>query len=84
MIQELDTVVLTEDLPAYGLKRGDLGAVVLMHEAAGYEVEFVSLEGETLAIVSLTPQQVRPIQRREIAQARSVELRTDRGLAQQS
>ena len=73
MIREHDTVVLTEDLAGYGLKRGDVGTVVLMHDHAGYEVEFVSLTGETLAVVSLTPHQVRPLGEREIAQARTVE-----------
>ncbi len=72
MIKELDTIVLTEDLPEYGLKRGDLGTVVLLHPAEGYEVEFVTLDGQTLAVVSLTSRQVRPIGRTEIAQARNV------------
>jgi hypothetical protein len=73
MIKELDTVVLTEDLPAQGLKRGDLGTVVLLHDHSGYEVEFMTLDGETLAVLSLTPGQVRSVGRREIAQARLVE-----------
>jgi hypothetical protein len=30
MIEELDTVVLTRDLPESGLQRGDVGAVVLI------------------------------------------------------
>jgi hypothetical protein len=74
MIRELDTVVLTEDLPEHGLKRGDLGTVVLVHAAGGYEVEFVTLDGETLAVISLYPHQVRPVARREIAQARGVQV----------
>src|SRR4051812_45661694 len=74
MIKELDTVVLTEDLPGHGLKRGDIGTVVLLHGAAGHEVEFMTLDGETIAVVSLTAGQVRPIGRREIAQARLVEV----------
>ncbi len=74
MIRELDTVVLTEDLPEHGLKRGDIGTIVLLHDLPGYEVEFVSLDGETLAVVSLTPQQVRSVGRREIAQARALEV----------
>jgi hypothetical protein len=72
MIKELDTVVLTEAVPGQGLERGDLGTVVLVHEAGGYEVEFMTLDGETLAVVSLFPHQVRPVGRREIAQARAV------------
>ena len=72
MIKQLDTVVLTEDLPTHGLLRGDLGTVVLVHAAGGYEVEFMTLDGETLAVVSMFPSQVRPVGRREIAQARAV------------
>jgi hypothetical protein len=64
---------LTEDLPEQGLKRGDIGTVVLMHGRSGYEVEFMALDGETIAVLSLTPMQVRPVGRREIAQARFVE-----------
>ncbi len=72
MIRELDTVVLTTDLPAHGLKRGDVGTVVLLHKSGGYEVEFMTLDGETVAVVSLTAEQVRPIGRREIANARAL------------
>lgn len=74
MIRELDNVVLTTDLPEYGLKRGDLGTVVLLHQNdTGYEVEFVTLDGETVAVVSLYRSQLRPIGRREIAQARMMQ-----------
>ncbi len=73
MINELDTIVLTEDIVSAGLKAGDVGTVVLLHGDAGYEVEFVSLRGETLAIVSLRPDQVRSLGKREIAQARALE-----------
>ena len=74
MMKELDTVVLTEDLPEHALKQGDIGTVVLVHDRAGYEVEFMTLNGETLAVVSLMPHQVRPVGPREIAQARAVEI----------
>lgn len=74
MIKELDSVVLTTDLPEYGLERGDVGTVVLVHRGdKGYEVEFMTLEGETIAVTSLLPSQVRPIGHREIAHARMVE-----------
>jgi hypothetical protein len=74
MIQELDSVVLTTDLPEYSLEQGDIGTVVLKHrDGQGYEVEFMTLDGETLAVVSLLASQVRPIGRREVAHARMVE-----------
>lgn len=73
MIRELDSVVLTVDLPEYGLKKGDIGTVVLVHGAGGgYEVEFMTLDGETIAVTSLFPAQVRSIGPREIANARIV------------
>ncbi|MBX9255316.1 DUF4926 domain-containing protein [Desmonostoc muscorum CCALA 125] len=70
MIQELDRVILTSDLPEYSLKEGDMGTVVLVHQGGkGYEVEFVTLDSETVAIVSLHSIQVRLIGRREIARS---------------
>lgn len=73
MIRELDSVVLTTDLPEHGLAAGDIGTVVMVHDGArGYEVEFVTLTGETIAVASLLSSQVRPIARREIAHVRTV------------
>ena len=72
MITELGSVVLTVDLPEHRLQRGDVGTVVLVHGDRGYEVEFITLDGETLAVVSLARSQVRPIGAREIANARPV------------
>ena len=70
-MKELDAVVLTDDLPEYGLRAGDLGTVVLIHPTeAGYEVEFATLEGDTVAVVTLLASQVRPVRPQEIAHAR--------------
>ena len=71
MITELDRVVLTHDLAEYNLKVGDIGNVVLVHqEGLGYEVEFMTLTGQTITIISLFSSQIRAIGNREIAQAR--------------
>lgn len=73
MIEELEDVILTCDLPAHGLARGDIGTVVLAHkEGKGYEVEFTALDGETIAIVTLRADQVRPSKPREIAHVRDL------------
>jgi hypothetical protein len=73
MIEELDSIVLTTDLEEHGLKAGDLGTVVLIHgDHDGYEVEFITLDGETVAVVSVYPPQVRPVQPGEIAHARPI------------
>lgn len=73
MIRELDRVVLTKRLSKLGLEAGDVGTVVLVHEGGkGFEVEFVTLEGETYAITTVTSQDVRPIDHNEIAHARAL------------
>jgi len=72
-MQENDTVVLNDDVPEYGLRAGDIGTVVLVHEGGeGYEVEFVTLDGQTVAVVTLEPSQIRSIGPGEIAHARAV------------
>ena len=73
MIKELDPVVLTKALPEHGLQAGDVGWVVMIHDGgAGYEVEFVTLAGETVSIVTVTAKDVRPVEAKEIAHARRV------------
>ena len=73
MIEELGEAVLTADLPEYRLRRGDIGTVVLVHNAGeGYEVEFATLDGETIAVVSLRASQVRAAGPREVAHARAM------------
>jgi len=67
MIKEHDCVVLKEDVTAEGLQPGDVGTVVHIHQGgAGYEVEFMTLTGETVAVVTLMASQVRPIARRDL------------------
>ncbi|MCF7811885.1 DUF4926 domain-containing protein [bacterium] len=71
MLKELDSIVLLDDLTDHGLKRGDLGVIVLTHgDNEGYEIEFTTLCGETIAVVTLLPSQIRPVARREIAHSR--------------
>ncbi len=72
-MKEHDTVVLAQDLPQHALRAGDIGTVVLVHQGgAGYEVEFVTLDGETVAVVTLESSQLRPVARHEIAHIRMV------------
>jgi len=54
-------MALTEDLPEQCLKRGDIGVVVLVHTLPVYEIEFTTLDGNTLAVVSVHPHQVRAV-----------------------
>ena len=72
-MKELDIASLTQDLPEHGLKRGDLGAIVFVYnEGEAYEVEFATLDGETVAVLTLSPDQVRPTTNREIAHTRTI------------
>jgi hypothetical protein len=75
MIKEHDRIVLTEDLPEETLKAGDIGTVVHIHQSgAGYEVEFMTLTGETITVVTLLAAQVRPLARLDMAHARQLQL----------
>jgi hypothetical protein len=74
MIKEHDCVVLTKRVPEEGLEAGDIGTVVHIHKGgAGYEVEFVTLTGETVAIVTVETSQVRALNRRDLAHARELQ-----------
>jgi hypothetical protein len=73
MIKELDVVVLRRNLPEHRLQAGDLGTVMMVHNGgAGFEVEFTTLVGETLAVVTLSAGDLRPTSPGEIAHARRV------------
>ena len=73
MIKEHDRVVLTADVAAKGLKGGDVGTVVHVYrDGEAYEVEFLTLAGQTAAVVTLEKEQVRPVRPREITHAREL------------
>src|SRR3990170_595471 len=60
-VRPLDVVVLTHDVPAHGLRRGDLGAVVEVYGSNSIGVEFVAASGRTQALVTLSPNDIRPV-----------------------
>ena len=71
MIKEHDRVVLTKAIPDQGLTAGDVGTVVHVHKnGEAFEVEFLTLHGETVALATLEASAVRPVQKREITHAR--------------
>ena len=61
MVDLLDLVVLTHDLPERGLRRGDLGAVVELYGGDALGVEFVAASGGTQALVTLRPDDIRAV-----------------------
>lgn len=56
-----ETVVLNRDLPEQDLKQGDLGAVVMVYGPDAYEVEFVSADGSTRALLLLKACELRAV-----------------------
>jgi hypothetical protein len=71
MIEELERVALTSDVPQYQLKAGDMGTVVdITPNRQQYTVEFFTLDGETFAVIPLSPSQIRRVGSKEIAHAR--------------
>lgn len=72
-IKEHDRIVLTADIPAEKLTAGDVGTVVHIYGSGeAYEVEFVTLNGQTVAAITIEQSQIRPIREREITHARHV------------
>ena len=74
MVQELDTVVLKHDISEYGLEQGDVGAVVHCYkDGFTFEVEFVTADGKTIAVLTLNQSDIRPISGREVLHTRELE-----------
>jgi hypothetical protein len=74
MIKEFDNVVLKNDIAKYGLAAGDIGAVVHCYpDGDAYEVEFVTAEGRTVAVLTLSLKDVRLMNSREILHVREVD-----------
>lgn len=72
MIRELDTVVLNHDVAEHGLEAGDVGAVVhVYHDRNTFEVEFLTGEGDTAALVTLEAHDIRPMGHDEILHVRA-------------
>ncbi len=64
-------MVLNEDLPAERLVVGDVGTIVHVHAGgAAFEVEFMTFTGETVAITTVRPTQIRSLARDHVAHVR--------------
>lgn len=73
MICELDSVALAHDIDGYDLKKGDIGVVVHTYkDGAAYEVEFVTADGKTIALLMLNREDIRPIEGKEVLHVREL------------
>ena len=71
MISEHHQIVLTADVPEDGLVRGDVGTVVsVLKGGRAYTVEFMTMNGRTIAVTTLLESQLRPLSPDEMQQAR--------------
>ena len=59
LIELLDTVALTADVPTLGLAAGEIGAVVeVLGDGASFEVEFCDNDGTTYGLHTLRADQI--------------------------
>ena len=76
MFKEHEQIVLTADIlgdEGEELKPGDVGIVIHVHPGnAAVVVEFMSLDGDTVAIATVLPSQARPVTSADITHARTV------------
>jgi len=72
-LRELDLAALRQDLPALGLIGGGGGPISLVHgDGAGHAAGFMSPEGPTVAVETLTADQVEPVTGQRILHARKL------------
>lgn len=73
MFEELDTIVLTKDIKEYDLRKGDIGTIVHLYDyGKAMEVEFIKADGKTIAVLTLTPSDVRAIAKNEVLHVRDL------------
>jgi len=67
---KLECVVLAHDVAEHDLRAGDLGTVVEIYPEGDVEVEFVRGSGATQALLTLSEQDVRRIDSRDLLTTR--------------
>lgn len=76
MLKENETIVLTADVQGdegEELKRGDVGTIVHVHPGnEAIVVEFMSLDGTTVAIATVLSSESRPVRSSDITHARTI------------
>ncbi len=77
MTYELFTrIALKDDLPAYGLRKGDVATIVEYHEGKsgqepGYSLEVFNAVGDTVAVVTVRASQIEPLTTSELLHVRA-------------
>ncbi|MCP4266253.1 MAG: DUF4926 domain-containing protein [Candidatus Brocadiaceae bacterium] len=73
MIKEHDRIVLLKNIQEHDLQTGDVGTVVHIHrQGKAFEVEFMTLDGGTVAVATLISSQIRAVSKRDITHVREL------------
>ncbi len=73
MYKELDTIVLTHDIDEFELKQGDVGTIVHCYkDNKAFEIEFITADGRTVALLTLEPEEIRSLKNREVLHVREL------------
>ncbi len=78
MFEEHQQIVLKEEISGdegATLKPGDVGSIVHVHPGGeAFVVEFLTLDGDTVAIATVLSSQARPVTRGDMTHARTIEI----------
>lgn len=70
-MSEFDLVVLQDSRANQRLKEGDVGTILTVYgDGKAFEVEFVTLTGEQVAVETLLPHQIRTVRPSEVMTVR--------------
>ena len=72
----LDTIIATVNIPDHKVLAGDIGAIVEVYTTPtlAYEVEFVNADGSTRALLTVAPDQIRPLAPADVLTTRQLPL----------
>ncbi|WP_225981870.1 MULTISPECIES: DUF4926 domain-containing protein [Acidithiobacillus] len=67
----MDIVILLKNRPNEDLVKGDVGSVVFIDEGGkAFEVEFTTLAGDPLGVLTLAEDEIRPVSARDVPHVR--------------
>lgn len=77
-MDEFDLVVLQDNTANERLRAGDVGTILTVYnEGKAFEVEFVTLTGESVAVETLLPHQIRMVRPSEVMAVRDMILKEE-------
>lgn len=72
-LEEHHRIVLTEDISDRRLKAGDVGTIVHVHRGRrAFDVEFLALDGQTVAVATVPAVRLRPVVATDLTHAREM------------